>query len=310
MGIDTASAKFLCAARSRGADFARALMLGRQTFYPDARSLRRIFAIHKLPHDVDAFLRQNEYAESFFRCLGAREVASLDCSSYEGATLVHDMNSPIPDELRERFTVVHDGGTLEHVFNLPQALRNSMEMVRVGGHFTQVTVANNFMGHGFWQFSPELVFRVFSPANGYRIDAVLLHEVVPGGPWYVVTDPNEVGARVELCNSRPTYILTIAQRIARTEIFAIPPQQSDYVAQWRDGDEPPPARTCGGAPNPPPSDARPPRRRRRFRLAITRALQHVPQAVVGRTSSSSQRAFDRPYYRRIAEDALLRGDLR
>jgi hypothetical protein len=310
MGIDTASAMFLCAARSRGIDFTRALMLGRQAFYPDARCLQRIFAIHGVPHNADSFLREDQYAENFFRCLGAREVASLDCSSYEGATLVHDLNSPVPDELREQFTVVHDGGTLEHVFNVPQALRNAMEMVRVGGHFTQVTVANNFMGHGFWQFSPELVFRVFSPANGYRIDAVLLHEVVPNGPWYVVTDPDDVGARVELCNSRPTYILTIAQRIARTEVFALPPQQSDYAAQWRGAVEPTPATACGGAINPSPPDARPPRRRRPRLAAITRALKQVPQAVVGRDSSSSQRAFERPYYRRIAEDALLRGDLR
>ena len=105
-------------------------------------------------------------------------------------------------------------------------------MVRVGGHFTQLTVANNFMGHGFWQISPELIYRIFTPSNGYRVVCVLLHEVMQDGAWYLVRDPKDIGHRVELCNSVPTYILTIAKRINVTEIFAEMPQQSDYVAEW------------------------------------------------------------------------------
>src|SRR5262249_11842923 len=126
-----------------------------------------------------------------------------------------------------------DGGTLEHVFNIQQALKNAMEMVQLGGYFVQANVANNFMGHGFWQFSPETIFRAFSHANGYRGEAVLLHEVTANGAWYLVSDPEEMQARVELCNSVPTYIMTIAKRVALAEIFAQPPQQSDYAAIWR-----------------------------------------------------------------------------
>jgi hypothetical protein len=127
---------------------------------------------------------------------------------------------------------VHDGGTLEHIFNIPQALKNCMEMVRVGGHFTQVNGTNNFMGHGFWQPSPELIFRVFSPANGFRVKVVLLHEVVKSGRWVVVADPAAVQCRVWLENCVPTYVLTIAQRISEEPIFASYPQQSDYEAVW------------------------------------------------------------------------------
>jgi 2-polyprenyl-3-methyl-5-hydroxy-6-metoxy-1,4-benzoquinol methylase len=65
------------------------------------------------------------------------------------------MNLPISETLRQRYSVVYDGGKLEHVFNQPQALKNCMEMVRVGGYFLQTNTANKFMGHGFWQFSPE-----------------------------------------------------------------------------------------------------------------------------------------------------------
>jgi 2-polyprenyl-3-methyl-5-hydroxy-6-metoxy-1,4-benzoquinol methylase len=76
-------------------------------------------------------------------------VSSIDASDYENATYVHDLNVPIPDHLKGQFDLVDDGGTLEHVFNFPVALRNCMEMVKVGGHLLLNVPTNNFVGHGF-----------------------------------------------------------------------------------------------------------------------------------------------------------------
>ena len=236
MGLDNASIKFACAAKSLGVDFSNSLMLGRQRLLPDASALQEVFAIHGINLRATEFLHANKYGEEFFSLLGAHEINSMDYSSYEGATILHDLNSPIPADLNQRFSVVYDGGTIEHIFNVPQALKNCMEMVQVGGHFLQVNIANNYMGHGFWQFSPELLFRVFSPANGYEVKIVLLHEVVSQRAWYVVSDPDQVHQRVTLCNSNPTYILTIAKRIAKCEIFSQPPLQSDYSAIWSRSD--------------------------------------------------------------------------
>lgn len=232
MGLDNAAVKFLCAAQALGVKFDDTLMVGRQCMMANAEELGRVFTVLGVREEAAGFLRTHAFGEAFFKLLGATTVASLDFSPFEEATIIHDMNRPIPSELAERFTVVHDGGTLEHIFNLPQAISNCMEMVAVGGHFTQVSAANNYMGHGFWQISPELIYRVFSPANGFQLKAVLLHEVTRGGAWYAVADPNEVCARVELCNKRPTYILTIAQRVSCTPIFSTTPQQSDYAAAW------------------------------------------------------------------------------
>jgi hypothetical protein len=295
MGLDPSSVSFLCAAKSLGVDFTHTAMIGRQTFWPDAATLRRVFAVLDIQHDAREFLRQNKYSEPFFALLGARTIESLDASKYESATHIHDMNLPLPADLRERFTLVHDGGTLEHVFNITQALRNCMEMVKVGGHFTQVNVANNYMGHGFWQFSPEMIYRAFSLANGFQIEAVMLHEVVPRGAWYVVRDPEQVRRRVELCNRRPTYILTIARRVAAVDIFASPPQQSDYVAAWnRSTENRPPAtqRTAG------------------VRRCIPRPVQRAVRSALKRLRILDQHpAFHQACYRRIDEDALLRGKL-
>ena len=61
------------------------------------------------------------------------ELAVIDASPYEGATIVHDLNTPVDTSLHERFDVVIDGGDLEHVFNIPVALANLMSMLTVGG---------------------------------------------------------------------------------------------------------------------------------------------------------------------------------
>ena len=89
----------------------------------------------------------------------------MDFSAYEGAAILHDLNEPVGDELKEKFTFVLDGGTLEHIFNFPVAITGAMEMVAVGGHLAIVTGGNNFFGHGFYQFSPELFFRAFNLEN-------------------------------------------------------------------------------------------------------------------------------------------------
>jgi hypothetical protein len=161
MGLDTGSAIFVCAAKSYGVDFVDTLTIGRQSFCPQPASLQRIFSIYNVNQDAKRFVRDNGYAEEFFRLMGAQEVNSLDFSSYEGATYVQDMNSPIPDHLRSRFSVVYDGGTLEHVFNVPQALTNCMEMIRVGGHFYAGNYGKQFHGPWFLAVQSRIAFPGF-----------------------------------------------------------------------------------------------------------------------------------------------------
>lgn len=309
MGLDNASIKFACAAKSLGVDFSNSLMVGRQSLLPDASVLKEVFAIHGINLEAEAFLRANKYGETFFSLLGAREVNSMDYSSYEGATILHDMNCPIPAGLNQRFSVVYDGGTIEHVFNIPQALKNCMEMVQIGGHFLQANIANNYMGHGFWQFSPELLFRVLSPANGYEVKVVLLHEVVSKGAWYVVSDPDQVHQRVELCNSVPTYILTIAKRIAQRDIFSPPPFQSDYSAIWNRA-SPPQSQSSSNVNRVSVKAVQKSRLRRYLQEPVKRPLKVIyHRALAVKAAFTGTSPFDRSYYRRISERRLLRGML-
>jgi hypothetical protein len=240
MGFDAQGIRFLVTAQRSGVAFTNTAMIGRQEIFIDPALLHRVLSgaqLIKTRADTDRVLTEaNGYAEPLLRLLGAEDITSVDASPYERASVVHDMNEPIPDALKGRFSVVIDAGTLEHVFNFPTAIRNCMEMVKVGGHLILMTPANNFMGHGFYQFSPELFFRVCSSNNGYQINQAIFCEVDPGSPWYRVADPAQAGRRVEWVNSRPSYLLIQAQRLQEVPVLTEPPQQSDYRVLWQSSD--------------------------------------------------------------------------
>src|SRR3546814_2491118 len=62
-----------------------------------------------------------------------------------------------------------------------------------GGRFLCLNVANHHLGHGFWQFSPEVFFRTFCPAQGYQPEMADLYY---GGQFHPLRDP-EVAGRSE-----------------------------------------------------------------------------------------------------------------
>lgn len=240
MGLDLNSVKFLLWAKNLGVSFERTLTLGHQGFScPPAKFKRAVkdFGIPGTPAEMDGCFSHVPmgplYADGFFRFLGAKETASVDRSDFEDATLLHDLNDRFPENVRGHFDLVVDGGTLEHIFDYPAALRNCLELLRVGGHFVTITPASGQMGHGFYQFSPELFFRVFSAENGFTIRKIILFDgSKTESAFFEVKDPAVTGQRSELATAKPMLLIALAQKIAEVPIFAKPPQQSDYVAIW------------------------------------------------------------------------------
>src|SRR6185369_3602116 len=248
MGLDVNAVQFLLRARKQGVEFGDVLTVGRLGL--DVLPARMVQLLQPHGLSADAFLKATPetcYAEVFFKCLGARTVLSIDASDYEGAAFVHDLNKPVPAEWHGRFDVVYDGGTLEHVFNFPVALRNCMEMVRPGGYLFLDTPGNNWFGHGFYQFSPELFYRALSEENGYEVVEMIAHAPGPQARWYRVADPKVVQSRVELISFSLVHLLVQARRTRVVELFQQMPQQSDYKVVWNAAvaGKPPPAAQSG-----------------------------------------------------------------
>jgi len=252
MGINRETAAFLCEAHAEGASFRRVLTLGRQNLNMDLAAVNKLASRHGIPQ-ATADRVMDEYAEPFFReFLGSEVVDAIDNSEYEGAALVHDLNKPVPGELDQGYDAIVDGGTLEHVFNFPTALANCMRLLRTGGRLFIFTPANNQLGHGFYQFSPELFYRTLAPAHGFEVETMLAvqfrfasTEYGSTGHAYHVADPAKVGSRITLVNSRPITLMIQARKIEHLDSpFDSFPQQSDYSEIWKtgDGDSTPPPR--------------------------------------------------------------------
>ncbi len=235
MGIDVNGLRFLLHAKRSGVDFSKTVMIGRQDIHVPRDKFCSIIRA-EFGFDINIKMLEaihgEKYCDGLLKYLGADVVHSFDYSDYEGATYVHDFNIPLADKHFTQYTALIEGGTLEHVFNFPTAIKNAMQMLKVGGHYLGMTPTNNYMGHGFYQFSPELYFRVLSPENGFRVDRMVFHEGDATTKWFSVPDPKDVKRRVEMRNAVPTLLLILATRVADCPIFASPPMQSDYVALY------------------------------------------------------------------------------
>lgn len=233
MAVDTQAFRLLLSSRRAGVDFSQSLTFGRQSYFPKPSQVRRAIAASGLALDAAALSTQSDgFAEPFLTALGAQTVDSMDASNYQQATFVHDLNHPVPEHLHGRYSAVFDGGTTEHVYHFTQAIENAIRLLAPGGHYISITTGNNLSGHGFYQISPELFFRVFSAANGFKIRAVLLTDTRPGSRFYRVMDPADIHGRIEFVGRRPSYVAVIAQKIAPVQTLRELPLQSDYQATW------------------------------------------------------------------------------
>jgi hypothetical protein len=231
MGISGNCIKFLNYAQSRGVDFARTLTLGRQQIFltDDSRNeLFKQFNDKQLPAN-------GAFAEPLFHLLGANTVESIDYSDFEDATIIHDLNERVSQNHLNTYSTIFDGGTLEHVYNFPVAIKNCMDMLNVGGHFVAITPTNNYCGHGFYQFSPELFFALFTSTHGFNLKLVVIvveNKAKNVIDWFEVKDPKSVGGRVTITNSYPTSLMIIAEKINETKSIILKPFQSDYQSIW------------------------------------------------------------------------------
>jgi SAM-dependent methyltransferase len=237
MGIDLHNLALLAHAQDLGASFTRTIGIGRQAVFVDARELeqhRRLRALPVLREAPRAAGAPRYFEPLLQQWLAAERVDSVDASAYENATLLHDMNLPLPTTgvARGSYDAVLDFGCLEHVFDFPTAWRNCIDLCKVGGHVLHSLPANNLVGHGFYQFSPELFFNLYQEKNGFALRGLWFALKADPKHWWQVADPAAVKRRVTLRNAHEVYLLVVARKIA--EPGPLPaPQQSDYAqSEW------------------------------------------------------------------------------
>lgn len=122
----------------------------------------QILAWHRLQSQLSRVID----AQSLFAEMGMRFTA-VDLVASRGTERIVDLNEPVAEDLVGAFDVVLDAGTMEHCFNVGQAVRNILGMARVGGfvvHLNPMAMIN----HGFFNFSPTF-YHDFYGQNGHQL---------------------------------------------------------------------------------------------------------------------------------------------
>lgn len=105
-------------------------------------------------------------ADTFFRAFGFSDVTSVDLPGAEHEPdLYHDFNNPLPSDYVNRFNLIIDPGTMEHVFNIKTGFSNVVWALRVGGVVIQQLPIYSFNG-GYYSINPN-VLNDFYAANGF-----------------------------------------------------------------------------------------------------------------------------------------------
>lgn len=253
MGLTATDLDLLLELRRRNLPISRIATIGSLSLYLHPQQMAHLRQIIPKNRSLAEYRWGDTANPILCELTGASEVVSIDMSDYQGSSIVHDMNISLagkrPD-LAAQFDLVIDGGTLEHVFNFPVAVANLMFLVRKGGHVLSANPANNLCGHGFYQFTPELMYRIYSGANGFSVDHVILTqsrhmsvEMDPRPKSFRVVDPASLGHRTLVRNRWPVTIRTLAERVGDQPSSGLNVQQSDYVTAWNSS---PKAKPQGG----------------------------------------------------------------
>ena len=80
---------------------------------------------------------------SFFGSFGKINLNVLDITNYEGATIIHDMSLPVPNELKNKYDFIFNGSILDNMFDPAQAMRNITEMLSSNGRVLHIEMASN-----------------------------------------------------------------------------------------------------------------------------------------------------------------------
>lgn len=189
MGIIVSHIHFLAMENNNNPIKGNVLTIGQQAVHCTLENSKKIINLYtslkplKAGFDTDTKISEMKgsgytNANALFSLLGADNVYVCDYSNYENADFVFDLNYPVDEGLKEKFDVIFDAGTLEHVFDIATALNNYDYMLKKGGRIIIMSPTSNAIDHGFYGINPTLYFDYFKAYN-YLAFSCYLRETNP-----------------------------------------------------------------------------------------------------------------------------------
>ena len=164
MGIDWCGLEAILLSVNECTNKENVCMLGRQSININEIQVNSLLN----RYSRTPLITNSAYSEDLFKHLGFKDCDSIDYSSYQGATIIHNMNKKLSSLFLKKYSFIFDGGTSEHIFNCPQVFQNIIDLLEVGGIVCSVVPNNNMSGHGMYQFSPEFFLSIFNEKYGMK----------------------------------------------------------------------------------------------------------------------------------------------
>ncbi len=148
--------------------------IGSQELHLKKEDLKELFDNAGLKSDlVDKYPNINNWPEKprcsskyFYESLGIKEYQCIDINDDYGA-IPHDLNKPFEDRSKfNKFDIVTDHGSCEHVFNIAECYRTMHNLTKPGGYI--IIHQAVFKGNGYFKFD-ESFFEGVAAANSYKI---------------------------------------------------------------------------------------------------------------------------------------------
>tara|TARA_Y100000591_G_scaffold327785_1_gene352945 strand:- start:1026 stop:1910 length:885 start_codon:yes stop_codon:yes gene_type:complete len=187
MGISTSAAELVFKLSKKINFKGNLLQIGNQDILFNKRKL--FYLLNKYNLNKKKFHFDNKISsKAFFKIFEFKAVKSLDVNQYENADIIEDLNYPLKEKFKKKFDFIYDGGSLEHVFNIAQGLKNLTYLVKKNGYIMHLLPVNNYIDHGFYSFSPTL-FKDYYIQNNFKIiDFFLIkqnYNLKENHTWYV-----------------------------------------------------------------------------------------------------------------------------
>lgn len=167
--------KLLIAEHKQKPIFGNVLALGKQSVAIPLTRIKEIFQEYECeisPNFVEQVDENTRYRSgglddsSLFSMFGKVNYQTLDISSYEHASIVHNLNIPVPKILENQFDFIIDGGTFDHLFDLKTCFENVTKLLKPGGRIFQWNAASNYANAGYLSFSADF-FNDYYTLNNY-----------------------------------------------------------------------------------------------------------------------------------------------
>lgn len=193
MGLTITSLKYILQKKKKYGFSGPVLTLGNQDIYATGEDIRKwaeeynielnnpgktLYSTSSDVPKINKEASQYIHAKTFFEFLGISEenYYDIDKFPFDKPRIIHDLQDPINPKFHDFFNLIIDAGTMEHIFDVRAVMENLAKMTKIGGYVLQFIPAQNFLNHGFYQFSPTF-FYDFYTSNGFEITESYIIEI-------------------------------------------------------------------------------------------------------------------------------------